>query len=194
MRGQLRGVRSGVRQGPSLTFLAEPFEPAPGLGNPQAQTLLAYALRRPRALPLRRERLVTPDGDFLDVDWLEAPPERPHLLVLHGLEGSSASGYVGQTLHEAKALGWGAVAMNFRSCSGEPNRKEPRRAFLPSAELPGEKAQRLAFRPEAGRPQLAREEADVATPRRTHHRQSTRGAVRCRQRGSRNHRVILGIE
>ncbi len=116
-------MRSGVRQGPSLTFLAEPFEPAPGLGNPQAQTLLAYALRRPRALPLRRERLVTPDGDFLDVDWLEAPPERPHLLVLHGLEGSSASGYVGQTLHEAKALGWGAVAMNFRSCSGEPNRK-----------------------------------------------------------------------
>jgi len=48
--------------------------------------------------------------------------ERPHLLVLHGLEGSSASGYVRQTLHEARALGWGAVAMNFRSCSGEPNR------------------------------------------------------------------------
>jgi predicted alpha/beta-fold hydrolase len=41
--------------------------------------------------------------------------------VLHGLEGSSASGYVRQTLHEARALGWGAVAMNFRSCSGEPN-------------------------------------------------------------------------
>jgi predicted alpha/beta-fold hydrolase len=65
---------------------------------------------------------LTPDGDFLDVDWLKAAPERPHLLVLHGLEGSSNSGYVRQTLHEARALGWGAVAMNFRSCSGEPNR------------------------------------------------------------------------
>jgi uncharacterized protein len=56
------------------------------------------------------------------LDWLRADPERPHLLVLHGLEGSSASGYVRQTLHEAQALGWGAVALNFRSCSGEPNR------------------------------------------------------------------------
>jgi uncharacterized protein len=83
---------------------------------------LAYALRRPAPLPLERERVTTEDGDFLDLDWLRAGPERPHLLVLHGLEGSSASGYVRQTLHEARALGWGAVAMNFRSCSGEPNR------------------------------------------------------------------------
>ena len=66
--------------------------------------------------------MTTEDGDFLDLDWVRASPERPHLLVLHGLEGSSASGYVRQTLHEARALGWGAVAMNFRSCSGEPNR------------------------------------------------------------------------
>ncbi len=116
-------MRASVRQGPGLTFHAEPFEPAPGLAHPQAQTLLAYVLRRPAALPVRRERLETPDGDFLDLDWLEAPPGRPHVLVLHGLEGSSASGYVRQTLHEAAALGWGAVAMNFRSCSGEPNRK-----------------------------------------------------------------------
>ncbi len=122
MRRQLRGVRRGVRQGAGLTFSAEPFTPAPGLSHAQAQTLVAYVLRRPAALPLRRERIATPDGDFLDLDWLDAPAERPHLLVLHGLEGSSASGYVRQTLHEAKGLGWGAVAMNFRSCSGEANR------------------------------------------------------------------------
>ena len=79
-------------------------------------------MRRPAPLPLERERLATEDGDFLDLDWLRAGAERPHLLVLHGLEGSSASGYVRQALHEAQALGWGAVAMNFRSCSGEPNR------------------------------------------------------------------------
>lgn len=122
MCGELRRLRGAVREGAGLTFSAEPFQPAPGLGHPQAQTLVAYAVRRPAALPLRRERLGTPDGDFLDLDWLDAPPERPHLLVLHGLEGSSASGYVRETLHQARALGWGAVAMNFRSCSGEPNR------------------------------------------------------------------------
>jgi predicted alpha/beta-fold hydrolase len=122
VRGQLRGLRRPVRQGPGLSFAAEPFRPAAGLSHPQAQTLLSYALRRPKPLPLRRERVATPDGDFLDLDWLDAAPSRPHLLVLHGLEGSSASGYVRQTLHEAALLGWGCVAMNFRSCSGEPNR------------------------------------------------------------------------
>jgi uncharacterized protein len=122
MRRQRWRLCRAVRQGPGLTFSAEPFSPAAFLGHPQAQTVLAYVLRRPPALPLRRERVPTPDGDFLDLDWLEASPQRPHLLVLHGLEGSSASGYVRQTLHEAHALGWGAVAMNFRSCSGEPNR------------------------------------------------------------------------
>jgi predicted alpha/beta-fold hydrolase len=121
VRGELCRLRGAVREGAGLTFTAEPFRPASGLAHPQAQTLVAYALRHPAALPLRRERLTTPDGDFLDLDWLEAAPGRPHLFVLHGLEGSSSSGYVGQTLHEAHALGWGAVAMNFRSCSGELN-------------------------------------------------------------------------
>jgi predicted alpha/beta-fold hydrolase len=122
VRGQLRQLRCPVRQGLGLAFEAEPFSPAFLLGHPQAQTVLAYALRRPVPLQLRRERIATPDGDFLDLDWLEADKARPHLLVLHGLEGSSASGYVQKTLQEAKVLGWGAVAMNFRSCSGEPNR------------------------------------------------------------------------
>jgi uncharacterized protein len=112
-----------LREGAGLRFCPEPFRPAPGLAHPQAQTLASYLLRRPAALALRRERLPTPDGDFLDLDWLDAPAERPHLLVLHGLEGSSASGYVRQALQEARALGWGGVAMNFRSCSGEPNRQ-----------------------------------------------------------------------
>ena len=129
MRVELReeqrrgGQTSSGPEGPDPLDLAESFRPAAGLTHRQVQTLLAYALRRPGLLSLRRERLDTPDGDFLDLDWLDAAPDRPHLLVLHGLEGSSASGYVRQTLHEARALGWGAVAMNFRSCSGEPNRR-----------------------------------------------------------------------
>jgi predicted alpha/beta-fold hydrolase len=98
----------------------EAFRPAGTAG--QRQTLLAYLLRRPRALPLRRERLETPDGDFLDLDWLEAPLDRPHVLVLLGLEGRPGAGYVRTTLREAAARGWGAVAMAWRGCSGEPNR------------------------------------------------------------------------
>jgi len=74
-------------------------------------------------VPFRRERVATPDGDFVDLDWLDAPtaPGAPLLLVLHGLEGSGRSHYVRGLLALARAAGWAAVALNFRSCSGEPN-------------------------------------------------------------------------
>jgi hypothetical protein len=71
----------------------------------------------------RRERVATADGDFVDLDWLDAPaPGAPLLLVLHGLEGSCRSHYVRGLLTLARASGWRAVTLNFRSCSGEPNR------------------------------------------------------------------------
>lgn len=47
----------------------------------------------------RRERWDTPDGDFVDVDFLQdgidARVPRPLLVVFHGLEGSSRSHYSG---------------------------------------------------------------------------------------------------
>lgn len=100
----------------------EPFRPAWGAAGPQRQTLLAHLVRRPRPPPLRRERVDTHDGDFIDLDWLEAPKEAPHVVVLHGLEGTPGSGYVRATLNEIARRRWGAVAMAWRSCSGEPNR------------------------------------------------------------------------
>ena len=99
------------------------FIPAPGLEHPHAQTIFASLLRGRRVPLLRRERLATPDGDFLDVDILDAPERAPRLLCLHGLEGSSASGYVREQLRLAQARGWGAWALNFRGCSGTPNRR-----------------------------------------------------------------------
>ena len=42
--------------------------------------------------------------------------------MLHGLEGSFRSHYVRGLLALARRRRWGAVALNFRSCSGEPNR------------------------------------------------------------------------
>lgn len=63
-----------------------------------------------------------PDGDFLDLDRLDGPPGSPLLLILHGLEGSSRSTPVLGLLGGARRLRWRAAALNFRSCSGEPNR------------------------------------------------------------------------
>lgn len=84
------------------------------------QTIWGPLFRRLRLPPLRRERWPTPDGDFLDLDWLEG--DSPRVVILHGLEGSSASHYARGLLREAAALGWRAVVLHFRSCSGELNR------------------------------------------------------------------------
>jgi predicted alpha/beta-fold hydrolase len=105
-----------------------PFSPPLWCRNPHVQTIWGPLFRRRRA-SLARERIATRDGDFVDLDWLGAPagaPARgrraPVALVLHGLEGSSRSHYVVGLLELLAARGWRAVVLNFRSCSGEPNR------------------------------------------------------------------------
>ncbi len=97
------------------------YRPAWWCRNGHLQTVWGPLFRRD-GLPLRRERLPTPDGDFVDLDWTDGPPGAPLLLVLHGLEGSARSHYVAGLLGLAVARGWRGVALNFRSCGGELNR------------------------------------------------------------------------
>lgn len=96
----------------------------------------------------RRERWDTPDGDFIDVDFLQNLPatsagadtgglpqggvartaasvgaQPPPLLVLfHGLEGSSASHYAQAFADFAAEQGLAFAVPHFRGCSGEINR------------------------------------------------------------------------
>jgi predicted alpha/beta-fold hydrolase len=98
------------------------FVPAAGLASANAQTIYAAFARPSRTPPVRRERHELPDGDFVDLDTFDGAPGAPHVVVLHGLEGSSQAGYVLAILRGASERGWGATALNFRSCSGEPNR------------------------------------------------------------------------
>jgi uncharacterized protein len=100
----------------------EPFAPARGLASPHAQTIYASLVRPTHAPALKRERWELPDGDFVDLDSFDGTPGAPHVVTLHGLEGSSRAGYITAILRGASERGWGATAINFRSCSGEPNR------------------------------------------------------------------------
>ena len=94
-----------------------PFQPAPALGHRHVQTFWGR-LTRPRLLvPLRRERLATPDGDELVLDHLDGPAGTPRVVLLHGLEGSAHSVYVQGLLALLGARGLRAVAVNFRSCA-----------------------------------------------------------------------------
>lgn len=91
--------------------------------GPHAQTLLARFLRPTVSTPFTRERIETPDGDFLDVDWTPDPGDgAPVVLILHGLEGCSERKYVRNVCRALFERGVRCLAMNFRGCSGEPNR------------------------------------------------------------------------
>ncbi|GGE61531.1 YheT family hydrolase [Massilia psychrophila] len=81
----------------------------------------ALALRAPN-VAYRRERWDTPDGDFVDVDFVDGEPDKPLVVLFHGLEGSSQSHYAKAMMAEVAARGWSGAVPHFRGCSGEANR------------------------------------------------------------------------
>ncbi len=80
----------------------------------------AKVLTRPE-VALRRERWDTPDGDFVDIDFVDGQPGKPFLVLFHGLEGSSDSHYARSLMSHIAALGWSGAVPHFRGCSGELN-------------------------------------------------------------------------
>jgi uncharacterized protein len=99
------------------------YRAPPWLPGGHAQTLWP-ALVNKRLLPrpdYRRERWATPDGDFIDLDWTDAPAGAPLLVLFHGLEGTSASHYALAFAQWARVHGWRYVVPHFRGCSGEMN-------------------------------------------------------------------------
>jgi len=82
-----------------------------------------YARQRFGPAPrFRRERWDTPDGDFIDVDWLQPEHAGTLLVLFHGLEGSSQSHYAQAFADFAREQGLAYVVPHFRGCSGEINR------------------------------------------------------------------------
>ena len=102
--------------------MTDVFEPAWWLRNPHAQTIWSKFARQTSLPSTRRERWELPDGDFLELERLDAPPDRPRLLMLHGLEGTPRSHYVRGFFAEASHRGWAADLLIFRCCGEEPNR------------------------------------------------------------------------
>ncbi len=93
------------------------------LPDGHSQSIYPSLFRRVPLTHSHSERLELPDGDFLDVDWHLRKGElheKPLLIVSHGLEGDSRRHYITgliRSFPEFHALAW-----NYRSCSGDPNR------------------------------------------------------------------------
>lgn len=103
------------------------MKPPAWLRGAHAQTIAGRLLRRKRGVSFRAERIDTPDGDFLDLEWSKVdgtslPPDAPLVLKLHGLEGSAHSGYSVELARALAGRGIRSVGLNFRSCGAEMNR------------------------------------------------------------------------
>ena len=97
------------------------FKPAWWLSNAHLQTIYPALMRKSSVLiGLKRERLITPDNDFIDIDWC-GEGNQPLIILLHGLSGSTLSGYIRVLQQALLSKGFRTVALNFRGCSGELN-------------------------------------------------------------------------
>jgi predicted alpha/beta-fold hydrolase len=100
----------------------KPFEPHLLLGNPHVQTLVSAVW--PRRFPhlpesVAREFETEPGTRIVgECHWQAEPCERPTLVLVHGLEGSSRSGYMLGLAERAFLAGWNAVRLNQRNCGG----------------------------------------------------------------------------
>jgi predicted alpha/beta-fold hydrolase len=93
------------------------------LSNRHFNTIYGARIAPAPRVGYRRERWDTPDGDFVDVDFVDGAAEAPFVLLFHGLEGSSRSSYARGVMAAARSRGWRGAVVNFRGCSGEPNRR-----------------------------------------------------------------------
>lgn len=88
--------------------------------NNHMQTVLPSLFRKVHGIHYIRERIDTPDGDFIDLDYSCVGSDRA-VVLSHGLEGDSGRAYMLGMARVFNRRGWDSVAFNFRGCSGEPN-------------------------------------------------------------------------
>ena len=112
-----------------MPHIPSSYTPPRLLTGGHVQTLFATMARR---LPFSynyRERIDTPDGDFLDLDWAKTAAPSPQgteaveaAIITHGLEGSAEGSYMRGMAQALVGSGWDVCAWNLRGCSGAPNR------------------------------------------------------------------------
>jgi len=102
-------------------ILSSDYSPPRFFSNGHVQTIFPTLFRKVHGISYQRERISTPDDDFLDLDWSIVGAKKLAILS-HGLEGDSSRSYIVGMVRALNRRGWDALAWNFRGCSGEPNR------------------------------------------------------------------------
>ena len=161
-----------------------------GRGGPRRQRAddLAGAVRAPlprQAPRLRRERWDTPDGDFIDVDFLDRAPaaDAPWLVLFHGLEGSSRSHYAQAFADWARATAGRSPCRTFAAAraSSTARRAPTTRATTKKSAGSSSACGRCSARPLVGGRRFARRQRVAALGRGGRRQRVARRALRGRR-------------
>ncbi|KAA3659665.1 MAG: alpha/beta hydrolase, partial [Calditrichaeota bacterium] len=87
------------------------YKPPWFLANGHALTIYPSLFRRLPKSPYRRERISTPDDDFLDIDW-STVGSRKAVVISHGLEGGTDRPYIMGMARALNNAGWDAATWN----------------------------------------------------------------------------------
>jgi len=110
-----------------MPVLASDFRPPIIYRNNHIQTTFPTLFRQVEGVEYRRERMIMPDGDFVDLDWSYAMAGRVSdtlAVICHGLEGCADRAYMLGMVQACNRRGLDAVAYNYRGCSGQMNREK----------------------------------------------------------------------
>ena len=105
-----------------MPLLSSAYRPPVPFRQTDVNTVYAGTLRKRPKVDWARERLELPDGDFVDLDWVHHPGSDRLAVLTHGLEGHARRPYMAGMARAYHRAGYHVCAMNFRGCSGEPNR------------------------------------------------------------------------
>lgn len=99
-----------------------PYHPSWLLPGPHLPTIWGKKMRFRPPVHDRTLQIALPDGDAITLARVGVPKAGvPHLVVLHGLEGTIRAKYAHGLLALAKARGWSGDLMLFRTCDGRMN-------------------------------------------------------------------------
>ncbi len=98
------------------------YKPPFWLRNGHLATIIPSSFRKVEGVQYQRERILTEDDDFLDLDWIKNDHNQL-VIISHGLEGSSHRPYVLGMAKYMSKNSFDVLAWNCRSCSGEINKQ-----------------------------------------------------------------------
>ena len=105
-----------------MPLVKSPYKSPFYLLGGHVQTLFPSLFRKINVQKYTRERLITFDDDFIDVDWIKTKSKKC-VILSHGLEGDSSRVYIKGMGKYLSENGYDICAWNFRGCSGEVNLK-----------------------------------------------------------------------